>query len=318
MAALAGARLEVRSLRDPEVAEWRVRALGAGVPWEPTLLRVEGEEVRAWTGRGLVWRVWRLLGPGKALALAERLVAVQAATGAGVTRRGFLGKVAAAGAVLGILLSGKLAVSTAVQASSRVPGGASVEPPWWAVPSVQQAEVYGAAQQQLRERALDFAVPQAVLGARGGSPASAEERAVEHVLADGRRLRAVAVALGAEEVLAYYEDDAERRAALRWRIVEQGGKPDVRLLAASAGALPGRKQAQVGVMQADCSEPWVPCGCCCGSFDWAALFTCCFPCAISCLRDWLTCLVCLVTVCPVCIYTACPGGWTCTCCCWPY
>jgi hypothetical protein len=47
-------RLEVLSLHDPRVEEWRKRTLGDDAPLVPTLFEVRGpESVRAWTG-------WRL------------------------------------------------------------------------------------------------------------------------------------------------------------------------------------------------------------------------------------------------------------------
>lgn len=109
VARLANGRLAVRSLRDPEVAAWRARALGPDAPWAPTLFRVEGERVEAWTGRRLAWQLARLLGPSRALALAERLVALNGApqpATAGLTRRGFLGKLGAAAVAFGLLASG--------------------------------------------------------------------------------------------------------------------------------------------------------------------------------------------------------------------
>lgn len=113
VARLAGGRLAVRSLREPEVAAWRVKALGADTPWAPTLFRVEGERVEAWTGRRLAWHLARLLGPGRALALAERLVALSGTARpatASVTRRRVLGKLGAAAVAFGLLASGKLAL----------------------------------------------------------------------------------------------------------------------------------------------------------------------------------------------------------------
>jgi hypothetical protein len=69
-----GGRLLARSLRDPEVAAWRERLLGAGAPWEPVLFAVEGAEaVRALTGRRLVLGLVRLLGVRRGLALAREL-----------------------------------------------------------------------------------------------------------------------------------------------------------------------------------------------------------------------------------------------------
>lgn len=63
VAGLSGGVLTVRSLRSPEVRRWRERALGLDAPWAPTLIAVEGGEVRAWTGAALALRLGRLLGP---------------------------------------------------------------------------------------------------------------------------------------------------------------------------------------------------------------------------------------------------------------
>jgi hypothetical protein len=78
--ALAEGRLTVRSLRAPEVRAWRQRTLGPQAPWTPTLLRVEGERVRAWIHGGMVWQLARLLGPGKMVPIARLLAEADAPT----------------------------------------------------------------------------------------------------------------------------------------------------------------------------------------------------------------------------------------------
>lgn len=72
-----GDELEVRDLRDPEVAGWIERALGRGARWAPTLIEVSGSRVRAWTGPRMgvalsrrlgarnTWRVIKALGADK-------------------------------------------------------------------------------------------------------------------------------------------------------------------------------------------------------------------------------------------------------------
>lgn len=61
-----GEKLEIRSLRNPQVREWRERALGDDAPWAPTLIEVkEPTEVRAWTGRSMALPLGRLLGPAR-------------------------------------------------------------------------------------------------------------------------------------------------------------------------------------------------------------------------------------------------------------
>lgn len=62
--AKVGDKLEVRSLHDPQVKQWRGLALGEDAPWAPTLFEVGGtREVRAWTGTGMAVRLMRALGP---------------------------------------------------------------------------------------------------------------------------------------------------------------------------------------------------------------------------------------------------------------
>ncbi|SDS60235.1 bacteriocin fulvocin C-related protein [Jiangella sp. DSM 45060] len=64
-------RLEVLPLRHPDVEGWRRRA---GDPeWAPTLLRVDGDEVRAWTGARLAVPLARRLGPRTSAAVLRAL-----------------------------------------------------------------------------------------------------------------------------------------------------------------------------------------------------------------------------------------------------
>lgn len=57
-------KLEVCSLHEPRVEEWRKKALGQDPPLVPTLFEVGGpDEVRAWTGWRLGAALGRLLGP---------------------------------------------------------------------------------------------------------------------------------------------------------------------------------------------------------------------------------------------------------------
>ena len=109
---LGGGRLVARSLREPEVAAWRERALGARVPWEPVLFAVAGDRLQAYTGRRLVLQLVRLLGVRRGLALASELGALASpvAVGPVLTRRRALGRLAGLGTALGLLASGKVAI----------------------------------------------------------------------------------------------------------------------------------------------------------------------------------------------------------------
>lgn len=59
---LSDGRVLAASLQWPFVRQWRERALGADAPWRPTLFAVEGEQVRAWTGPAMAWKLGKLLG----------------------------------------------------------------------------------------------------------------------------------------------------------------------------------------------------------------------------------------------------------------
>lgn len=58
-----GDKLIVRSLRDPELQEWRERSLGPTAPWAPTLFETDGKNVRTWIGWQMGVMISRSLGP---------------------------------------------------------------------------------------------------------------------------------------------------------------------------------------------------------------------------------------------------------------
>ncbi|MEU4198319.1 bacteriocin fulvocin C-related protein [Kribbella sp. NPDC026611] len=71
--AVLGDRVTVAGLNDERIHDLRHRALGAEVPFVPTLLEVDGERVRAWTGPRLSLRLVRLLGVRRSIAVARAL-----------------------------------------------------------------------------------------------------------------------------------------------------------------------------------------------------------------------------------------------------
>ncbi len=66
-------RLEVLPLSRPDVRSWREQALGAEPRWVPTLLRVEGDKARAWTGVGMAMPLARRLGPAATVRVLRGL-----------------------------------------------------------------------------------------------------------------------------------------------------------------------------------------------------------------------------------------------------
>lgn len=55
-------RLEVLPLNSLDVRQWRAASLGPEAPWAPTLIRLRGTAVTAWTGPAMGLRLMRLLG----------------------------------------------------------------------------------------------------------------------------------------------------------------------------------------------------------------------------------------------------------------
>ena len=106
---IAGGRIDTVSLRDPLVGRWREQALGQHAPWAPTLFRVRGNNVSAWTGKAMIAKLVTILGPRKAIELGKE-VGHTYQDGSEITRRGF-----AKGLVGGLVAAGVLGaeVSTA-------------------------------------------------------------------------------------------------------------------------------------------------------------------------------------------------------------
>jgi hypothetical protein len=67
---LSGGRLRVRSLRDPEVQALLDQA-HPGWQWESMLVEIEGERVRIFAGLSLRARLVQVLGPVRALRVAQ-------------------------------------------------------------------------------------------------------------------------------------------------------------------------------------------------------------------------------------------------------
>lgn len=74
-----GGKLEVLSLRDHRVEQWRRTALGEDAPWAPTLVEVKGLRVRAWTGWQMAVQIGRFLGPVATWRVMQALGEVEAA-----------------------------------------------------------------------------------------------------------------------------------------------------------------------------------------------------------------------------------------------
>ena len=95
------AREWVRSLRDPEV-QARLDRARPGWRWEPMLVEIEGERVRIFAGLSLRARLVQILGPVRALRVAQAVARMGGPVlGVDWGRRDFLRR--AGGALLGLL-----------------------------------------------------------------------------------------------------------------------------------------------------------------------------------------------------------------------
>lgn len=111
-------QLTTAGLTEPRIRGLRARALGEGAEWAPTLLAVDGDRVRAWTGTALSFRLARLLGPSDSLRVVRALRDLDRLRPP--SRRGILKAVP--GLALGtFLVTGGLAASPA-QAVTRAKG----------------------------------------------------------------------------------------------------------------------------------------------------------------------------------------------------
>jgi murein DD-endopeptidase MepM/ murein hydrolase activator NlpD len=149
-AQLAG-KLEVLSLHEPQVEEWRKHTLGEDTPLVPTLFEIRETEVRAWTGWRLGANLSRFLGPIATWRVMQALEEVGRGSEAGgppetvggLTRGQFLKGVGGAAVAISVLSStGRLVSSAEAAPGSTAPtatakdeavGASIVHPPEWPV-----------------------------------------------------------------------------------------------------------------------------------------------------------------------------------------
>lgn len=129
-------QLKVMNLSDPSVQQWRNQALGENAPWVPTLLEIEDDEVRAWSGWRMGWALGRAIGPTATWRVMQALGEIEAAPRieqsavvgklpgkateavVGVSRGQFLKGVGGAAVAMSILSGGALFPSVAEAATT--------------------------------------------------------------------------------------------------------------------------------------------------------------------------------------------------------
>lgn len=127
--ATVGDRLEVRSLSDPAMEHWRVQALGEDAPWAPTLIEVDADRVKAWTGLRVGIALSRRLGPAATWSVMQALgetasttESIRASTSlspkpdsGGIDRGQFLRALGGAAAAVPLLYAGGIASAAGAQ-----------------------------------------------------------------------------------------------------------------------------------------------------------------------------------------------------------
>jgi hypothetical protein len=76
-------KLEVLPLTHGDVRRWRDDWFDGAAPWAPTLIRVDGDDVRVWTGRGMALPLVRGLGPRATTRVLRALGGLRTTTEAG-------------------------------------------------------------------------------------------------------------------------------------------------------------------------------------------------------------------------------------------
>lgn len=297
--ALSAGRLTARNLRDPEVQGWRERALGPDAPWTPTLFRVDGDKVRAWTGRGMARELVRVLGPRRAFQ-AMRLfddVSMPATT----SRRAFLRKLGTAAAMGSLLAFGKLPSVAAKPGKAHNPTDAFA--------TVRSERLETAALHSLRAQVRANRDVKQVLASIPYKelPPAEELKAARHTLANGAELLTIGWAINEKyvaglHILSGAEDSWHSRAFL----YAVNGEESLTLLAASTdGQFKTRAiQPASGIDPGtgggkDCScGVWHENNCCwfCDSWDRSCIIWNCAECALSCFQLW-TCAACIIGWC---------------------
>lgn len=236
-----GGRLEVRSLNDPLMQHWRESALGETATWAPTLVELDGGEIRAWTGVRMGVRLGRALGPlatwrvmqalGEANADLELTGSVAARATSKLTRGQFLKGVGGAAVALSILggtgklpspaqaatsirieeLSGEELIGVARDVAARKDVANVTNGAWRDKVRggrVIEAEITDARENRAVIEAIDLADGR--ISSAEGKPVFSGELAVvkaaRHVLSDGNSMLAVSFAMPKDDrLLVYYE-----------------------------------------------------------------------------------------------------------------
>ncbi|MCX7690977.1 hypothetical protein [Thermoflexus sp.] len=321
-------RLRARSSREAEVQALLDRAR-PGWRWEPMSLEVDGEQARVYTGLPMRLRLVGILGPVRALRVAQIVARFGGPVlGVDVGRRDFLRR--ALGALAGWIALrsvGQPAAAAAAPPSPAAPG----------LPPIRQSRLLEGEAREALLRKFQGHPDLRALGMKAPGPES-EAVAVLHELADGNRLEAVAWVEGERQIIVAYlfdhpqvlETSPVRMQSEALRIAAEGER--ARLVMRSVnGRLTAGTRAGDGIL----IQPMSHCPGCsgncwmgpyetdclsCASWNISCLVGCCATCAFMCidcalgnLRSCAYCFACVFVICPWC-GNGCCTRWVHSCC----
>lgn len=308
----AGEKIQVLSLRDPQVRAWREQALGQDAPWAPTLIEVSGSDVRAWLGWRMAARMVRVLGTAATWRVMQVLgeYDVAPAPETGVAAR-MAGRFSRAGFLKGV--GGALIAAFVLSGTKALAKGAPPAQGWShpleRVRFESNERLRGAAR---REALSSAAASPDVRNVWGGRELPTKDAfAVRHTLRDGTALTAVSWSTPEGKVLVHYATDrpignySAQATLFGYETGEEIWK--------EAESVNGRRRGVIGANGKAGTTPIEPrrrgCGCC--RWRWRCVATV----ASSCVGCGATCATCIATpakwacsACLACAFVGCPIG----------
>lgn len=318
-----GGSLEIRSLRDPQMEHWRERALGSDAPWAPTLVEVDGGDVRAWTGMRMGARLARRLGPAASWRVAKVLGAMSKGAEArpssrpAITRSRFI--TGLGGMVAGMsVLSGTGPLAAAATAdehwlsklsltSSKELSGREALSSWARFTRGRHLRGFFSSPAASENPAASRLRGGLLTAARSGddtSSTTATVKGVRHELKGGGRLLALAYHDDEAAIVYYRLDKLGEKTRQLTRVIEDESAETVRVsVEAEDGdifaALP--ESSGEGKASRSACGNCGPCyGCRCVSTNKRCAAICCGACIVPCAGNIFSCIVCVGIWCPVC------------------
>lgn len=291
-------KVDVLPLNDPEMLAWRNSFWDGQPPHAPTLIEVDGEKVKGWTGLGLANALFLRTGSRKMWAISKSLGDKRpSGTDAGPTRSTFLRGAFGAAAGFAILTGGALPARADTKSDhwlANIKISTSEE-----MPEASAKTIYSRMAGELR-------AGHAVQKVQAGRAAEVAVKAVDHQLEDGTTLRAVSVQDEKRTALVYQLMQGDEILKSHSKVFEgyassgkgQFDRARVTLLE-DDGEVQEIQPMAAGCDQNKCSAQGACFTCTCSDYDLQCMFNCCGPCGLSCGAIW-SCVACVGVFCPVC------------------